>query len=89
MCHNIIGKTCSNTSSYLYLQVKEKEFHEIGEVKVMMIPLSDNVVRLVTHYDLSKCDVELVIRKLKFVIEEYDNMLELNFDKQNFVCNKM
>ena len=65
------------------MQVKDKECLEIGEeVKIMMLPISDTVVRFVTHYDLSKLDLQLVIRKLKLVIEEYDNMLDLNFDKR-------
>lgn len=44
-----------------------------------MMPISDSVVRFMTHCDIKKEDVKAVCKKLKYVIQEYDNMMYLEY----------
>lgn len=46
---------------------------------VLMSPVSDTAVRLMTHCDVKKEDVKAVIKKLKYIIREYDNMMYLEY----------
>lgn len=50
-----------------------------GQVVVMMMPVSDTCVRFMTHCDVKKEDVKVVIKKLRHVIQEYDNMMYLEY----------
>ncbi|MPC19507.1 putative low-specificity L-threonine aldolase 2 [Portunus trituberculatus] len=73
-CDNIrvdAKKLCQRLSS-----VTDREAHELGEqVVVMMMPLTDTCVRFMTHCDVRKDEVKTVIKKLRYVIQEYDNMI--------------
>lgn len=58
----------------------DSEAQDLGEqVVVMMMPLSDTCVRLMTHCDVRKDEVKSVIKKLRYVIQEYDNMMYLEY----------
>ncbi|XP_042862149.1 probable low-specificity L-threonine aldolase 2 [Penaeus japonicus] len=77
-CDNIrvnAKKLCQRLSS-----VTDTEIDELGEqVIVLMSPVSDTTVRLMTHCDVKKEDVKAVIKKLKYIIREYDNMMYLEY----------
>ncbi|KAK8396967.1 hypothetical protein O3P69_005157 [Scylla paramamosain] len=77
-CDNIrvdAKKLCQRLAS-----VTDTEAQQLGEqVVVMMMPLSDTCVRLMTHCDVRKEDVKAVIKKLRYVILEYDNMMYLEY----------
>lgn len=45
----------------------------------MMMPMSDTCVRLMTHCNVKKDDVKAVIKKLQYIIQEYDNMMYLEY----------
>ena len=58
----------------------DAESQELGEqVVVMMMPVSDTCVRLMTHCDVRRDDVKTVVKKLRYVIQEYDNMMYLEY----------
>ncbi|XP_066961171.1 uncharacterized protein [Macrobrachium rosenbergii] len=60
--------------------VPEREYEDLGEkIAVLMMPISDSVVRFMTHCDIKKEDVKAVCKKLKYVIQEYDNMMYLEY----------
>lgn len=53
------------------LQVTDKEKKCLGQaVSVLMLPYSPTTLRYVTHNDINDTDVEKVIAKLQYVIEE-------------------
>ena len=52
----------------------ENEAIEMSEgIVVKCTPIQPNIVRIVTHGDLLMEDIRAVVRKLQFVISEYDN----------------
>lgn len=58
----------------------DAECEELGkQVVVMMLPVSDTCVRFMTHCDVRKEDVKAVIKKLRYIIQEYDNMMYLEY----------
>ncbi|XP_050733100.1 uncharacterized protein LOC127006804 isoform X1 [Eriocheir sinensis] len=77
-CDNIrvdAKKLCQRLAS-----VTDAESQELGEqVVVMMMPMSDTCVRLMTHCNVKKDDVKAVIKKLQYIIQEYDNMMYLEY----------
>lgn len=89
MCGMIILTVNSYTHQYTRLssstplclpQVTDAESQELGEqVVVMMMPISDTCVRLMTHCNVKKDDVKSVIKKLQYIIQEYDNMMYLEY----------
>ena len=61
-------------------QVNDDEAEELDEQTiVMMLPITDTVVRCMTHCALTKSDIASVIKKLKYVINEYDSMVFLEY----------
>ena len=66
------------------LQVKRTEVGNVDQIRLLVKPISKSVVRLVTHGGLSKYDIQMAIKKLNTVIEEY-NMLQINFDQSGNV----
>ncbi|KAG0729922.1 putative low-specificity L-threonine aldolase 1 [Chionoecetes opilio] len=77
-CDNIrvdAKKLCQRLAS-----VTDTESDELEEqVVVMMMPVTDTSVRFMTHCDVRKDDVKAVIKKLRYVIQEYDNMMYLEY----------
>ncbi|KAA0200395.1 hypothetical protein HAZT_HAZT004520 [Hyalella azteca] len=60
--------------------VSDEEAEELDEqTVVMMLPITDTVVRCMTHCALTKSDIASVVKKLKFVINEYDSMVFLEY----------
>ncbi|KAK7076225.1 putative low-specificity L-threonine aldolase 1 [Halocaridina rubra] len=56
--------------------VTDSEEQEIEEkIIVMMLPITDTVVRFMTHHEVKKDHVKAVAKKLKYVIQEFDNMM--------------
>lgn len=56
------------------LQVKKEEIKETGEeVIVRVLPMTASTVRLVVHCDIKPEDIPLVIKKLVYVIREFEN----------------
>ena len=61
-------------------QVTDDEAEELDEQTVVrMLEVTDTRVRCMTHCALTKSDVNSVIKKLKFVINEYDSMVFLEY----------
>ncbi|XP_071530504.1 uncharacterized protein [Panulirus ornatus] len=77
-CDNIrvnAKKLCHRLSS-----VTDSETEELGEqIVVMVLPVTETAVRLMLHCDIKKDDVKAVIKKLRYVIQEYDNMMYLEY----------
>ncbi|XP_068239421.1 uncharacterized protein [Palaemon carinicauda] len=77
-CDNIrvnAKKLCQRLES-----VPDREYEDLGEkIAVLMMPISDSVVRCMTYCDINKDDVIAVSKKLKYVIQEYDNMMYLEY----------
>ena len=62
------------------LQVTDDEAEELDEQTIiMMLPISETVVRCMTHCALTKSDIASVIKKIKYVINEYDSMVLLEY----------
>ncbi|MCL4114448.1 UNVERIFIED_CONTAM: hypothetical protein GTU68_002438 [Idotea baltica] len=62
-------------------RVFENEALDLSEgVVVKCSPIQPNIVRIMTHGDLLMEDVRAVIRKLQFVIAEYDNCFLIEYD---------
>merc|ERR1719154_1007378 len=60
--------------------VTDDEAEELDEQTVVrMLEVTDTRVRCMTHCALTKSDVNSVIKKLKFVINEYDSMVFLEY----------
>ncbi|XP_076034712.1 uncharacterized protein LOC143021229 [Oratosquilla oratoria] len=60
--------------------VTDNEASELGEhIVVMVLPVSETTVRLMTHHDVRKEDIKAVIKKLKYVIQEYDNCMYVQY----------
>jgi len=57
-----------------YLQVTEDESANLGRntAIIKICPVTKNVVRLVTYFEITDADVEATIDKLKFVMQEYE-----------------
>ncbi|KAK7078194.1 putative low-specificity L-threonine aldolase 1 [Halocaridina rubra] len=56
--------------------VTDSEEEEIGEkIIVMMLPITDTVVRFMTHHEIKMNHVRAVAEKLKYVIQEFDNIM--------------
>ncbi|XP_053639228.1 uncharacterized protein [Cherax quadricarinatus] len=77
-CDNIrvnAKKLCQRLAS-----VTDAESEEMGEqIVVMMLPITETTVRLMMHCDVKKDDIKAVIKKLKYIIQEYDNMMYLEY----------
>ena len=55
-------------------QVTDREADFLGEEDLCIVRVNPflGFVRMVTHTDVSSDDIRLVIRKLKYVIEEFE-----------------
>ncbi|XP_045601273.1 uncharacterized protein [Procambarus clarkii] len=77
-CDNIrvnAKKLCQRLAS-----VTDAESEELGEqIVVMMLPITETTVRLMLHCDVKNDDIKAVIKKLKYIIQEYDNMMYLEY----------
>ncbi|KAG7159425.1 low-specificity L-threonine aldolase 2-like 1 [Homarus americanus] len=77
-CDNIrvnAKKLCQRLAS-----VTDAESEELGEqIVVMMLPITETTARLMVHCDIKKDDIKAVIKKLKYIIQEYDNMMYLEY----------
>nr|XP_045601274.1 probable low-specificity L-threonine aldolase 2 isoform X3 [Procambarus clarkii] len=81
-CDNIrvnAKKLCQRLAS-VSIQVTDAESEELGEqIVVMMLPITETTVRLMLHCDVKNDDIKAVIKKLKYIIQEYDNMMYLEY----------
>ena len=64
---------------YELFQVTEDEISmmEGGKITVLMRPIDSRRVCFMTHFDLSKMDIHSVMRKLKIVIREFEDVLKV------------
>ena len=59
-----------------FFQVSDHEFVDIGRrILIRINQVSDTLVQIFTHCNLTNDDVRAIIFKLKYVIKEYDNIL--------------
>ena len=72
----LIGLSWFLTGGFIFFsslihQVTEEEKKALGHVcTALMFPFSSRTVRIVTHNNISDSDVDLVSRKLQYVIDE-------------------
>lgn len=70
----IIRSIISRTSYVFIFQIERGEDSVVGaSVVVKVLPWTCESVRFVTHHDASTTDIEAVIAKLRYVIQEMDS----------------